>query len=226
MANKPDLRAQGRINHESLDDYISAMKTIRSVRSVFFLLLVVSLLIPLACFGGATWGKIQPSESVGFSDNASGQPPAAARAPGVSEGRLYEIARHSMRFAPFVARFTILLLILIYLISTNVCLSGRLGGAHDSIVALFWAVFLMLLLIPWHSWIGAGDRVNLFYDLDALLDAQRNLSENWLARLGHYVRFVLFPFLGLLTAVVADIRFGRCYRQVMRRIRRKLEVAV
>ena len=226
MAEEPNLRVKSSFDRELLGDYVSALKTIRAVRGAFALLLILSLLIPLACFGGVQVDWLHQPEPASPAGAVSDDGVSAEGALGISEDRLYTLALHAMRFTPFVARLMTLLLIFVYLMSTNICLSGRLGGANDSIVAFLWAVLLMLLLIPWQRWIGAGGSVAVFYDLDALLEAQSSLGGERMVRLGHYVRFLLFPFLGLLTVVVADIRFGRCYRQAMQRIRQRLESAV
>ena len=226
MAEEQILQAKGHVDRELLGDYVSALKTIRSVRGAIVLLLILSLLIPLACFGGVQWGKIRQPATATAADLASDDGAPVEDAFGISENRLYTMAQQAMRFTPFVARLMTLMLIFVYLMTTNICLSGRLGGANDSIVSFFWAVLLMLLLIPWQSWIGAGEGVAVFYDLDALINAHSSLCSEWLVRLAHYVRFLLFPFLGLLTVVVADIRFGRCYRLVMQRVRQRLESAV
>lgn len=219
MVDQPSLQLKGSGDREHLKDYIAALKTVRSIRGVFFGLLVLSLLVPLACFAGAEWGKLQQPEAAQLSTEES----TVEVSSGGFSDRLYDIADATLMLGPFVARLMTLLLILTYFITVHMCLTGRLGGANDSIVAFFWAVFLFLLLIPWQNWIGGGERMRVFYDLGGLLDAQDSLGGDWLTKLTHYVRFIFFPFLGLLTAVVADIRFGRCYRLAMARIRQRLE---
>ncbi len=213
MAETVSLRSKSDLDRELLEDYTSALKTIRSVRSIFFGLLILSLVVPLACFGGVASQRI----------NAPADGSDVAEASGVS---LYAAADASMRFAPFLARLMTLMLVVVYLISVHVCLSGRLGGANDSIVAFVWAVLLLLLLIPWHTWMGGQLRMNVYYSLSSLVDARKLVGADLASQLQHYVRFLLFPFLALLTAVVADIRFGRCYRQATKRIRSSMESAI
>ena len=220
MADSASLRTKNDVDRELLEDYTSALKTIRSVRSIFFGLLVLSLLVPLASFGGVASKRIQAPDA-GLSSSAAAE--EVVQAPRVT---LYALADAGMRFAPFLARLMTLMLVLVYLISVHVCLSGRLGGANDSIVAFVWAVLLLLLLIPWHTWIGGQIRMNVYYSLSTLVEAQNFVGEGWASQLQHYVRFLLFPFLALLTAVVADIRFGRCYSQAMNRIRGSMESAI
>lgn len=220
MADSVSLRPKNDVDRELLEDYTSALKTIRSVRSIFFGLLVLSLLVPLASFGGVASKKIQ-APADGLSSSA-----AASDVSGVSEITLYAVADAGMRFAPFLARLMTLMLVLVYLVSVHVCLSGRLGGANDSIVAFVWAVLLLLLLIPWHTWMGGQMRMNVYYSLSSLVDAQNSTGQGLASQLQHYVRFLLFPFLALLMAVVADIRFGRCYSQAMKRIRSSMESAI
>lgn len=217
MAESTSLRPKTDADRELLEDYTSALKTIRSVRSIFFGLLVLSLLVPLASFGGVASKRIQAP---------AGGLLSSAGAPDVSGITLYAAADAGMRFAPFLARLMTLMLVLVYLISVHVCLSGRLGGANDSIVAFVWAVLLLLLLIPWHTWMGGQMRMNVYYSLSSLVDAQNSTGQGLASQLQHYVRFLLFPFLALLTAVVADIRFGRCYSQAMKRIRSSMESAI
>lgn len=223
MAGEPGMKTSGQISRELLEDSVSAVKTIRSVRGLIFFFLVLALLVPLASFAGAQFGNLERVES---------GPLAASAAAEVAEPEsdfvisLYDLAERSMHVAPFVARLMTLMLIIVYFMATNVCLSGRLGGANDSVVAFFWAVFLMLLLVPWQSWIGGAEHLAIYYDLDAMLESRENLSSHWMDSSRHYVRFLVLPFVGLLTAVVADLRFGRCHRQVMKRIHQKLEAAV
>lgn len=220
MADSASLSSKADTTRELLEDYTSALKTIRSVRSIFFGLLVLSLIVPLASFGGVVSKRVQApanmmSSSADMSDEA------------VDSGiTFYAVADAGMRFAPFLARLTTLMLVVVYLISIHVCLAGRLGGANDSIVAFVWAVLLLLLLIPWHRWMGGQTRMNVFYSLSSLVDAQNSMGDSLAAQLQHYVRFLLFPFLALLTAVVADIRFGRSYSQAMKRIRSSMESSI
>ena len=223
MAGEPSVPASGQIGRELLEDCVSTMKTIRSVRSLIFFFLVLALLVPLASFAGAQFGNLERAEDGPLAASASAQ---VAEPEGDSSGAFYSLADRSMRVAPFIARLMTLMLIIVYFMSTNVCLSGRLGGANDSVAAFFWAVFLMLLLIPWQSWIGGAEHLAIYYDLDGMLDSREDLGDHWTAISRHYVRFLVLPFVGLMTAVVADLRFGRCHRQVMKRIHQKLEAAV
>ena len=223
MAGEPSVKASGQIGRELLEDSVSVVKTIRSVRGLVFFLLVLALLVPLAAFAGAQFGNIERAEDGSLATSASGQ---VGESESDSSAKLYDLAGAAMRVAPFIARLMALMLIVVYFMATNVCLSGRLGGANDSVVAFFWAVFLMLLLIPWQSWIGGAEHWVLYYDLDAMLDSRENLGDHWTSVSRHYVRFLVLPFVGLLTAVVADLRFGRCHRRVMKRIHQKLEAAV
>lgn len=217
MADSTTLNPKADLNRELLEDYTSALKTIRSVRSIFFGLLVLSLIVPLASFGGVASKRLQAPADLLASSTAE------ADDSGIT---LYAVADAGMRFAPFLARLTTLMLVVVYLISIHVCLAGRLGGANDSIVAFVWAVLLLLLLIPWHRWMGGQTTMNVYYSLNSLIDAQNLLGESLMSQLQHYVRFLLFPFLALLTAVVADIRFGRCYSQAMKRIRSSMESSI
>ena len=223
MAGDPSVKASGQIGRELLEDSVSTVKALRSVRGLVFFFLVLALLVPLASFGGAQFGNIERPDHGPLAASAGaevGEPESD------SGGGLYGLAERSMNVAPFVARLMTLMLIIVYFMSTNVCLSGRLGGANDSVVAFFWAAFLMLLLIPWHTWIGGDEYFAIYYDLGSMLDAKPSPGDPWTAHSAYYVRYFVLPFVGLLTGVVADLRFGRCHRQVMKRIHQKIEAAV
>ncbi len=223
MAGNPSVPASGQISRELLEDGVSTMKTIRSARSLIFLFLVLALLVPPAAFVGAQYGNLERAGHNPLAASASAQ---LAEPEGDSGGAFYGLADRGMHVAPFVARLMTLMLIIVYFMSTNVCLSGQLGAANDSVAAFFWAVFLMLLLIPWQSWIGGAEHFAIYYDLDAMLNSRENLGNDWTAILRDHVRFLVLPLVGLMTAVAADLRFGRCHRQVMKRIHQKLGVAV
>lgn len=223
MTGEPHMKASGQIGRELLEDSVSAVKTIRSVRGLIFFFLILALLVPLVSFAGVQFGNLGGAEHGPSAASASAQ---VGESESDSGAALYNLADRTMHVAPFIARLMTLMLVIVYFMATSVCLSGQLGGANDSIVAFFWAVFLMLLLIPWQSWIGGAEHLAIYYDLDTMLDSRENLADHWTDITRHYVRFFVLPFVGLLTAVVADLRFGRCHRQVMKRIHQKLEAAV
>ena len=223
MTGEASMKASGQIGRELLEDSVSAVKTIRSVRGLVFFFLVLALLVPPASFAVAQFGNLTRAEPGALPASASAQ---AGEPVNDSGADLYNLADRAMHVAPFIARLMTLMLIIVYFMTTNVCLAGRLGGANDSVVAFFWAVFLMLLLVPWQSWIGGDEHFAIYYNLNAMLDSRESLGDHWTAVSRHYVRFLILPFVGLMTAVVADLRFGRCHRQVMKRIHQKLEAAV
>ncbi len=62
MAGKPVVQASGQIGRELLEDGVSTMKTIRSVRGLIFFFLVLALLVPLVSFAGAQFGNLERVE--------------------------------------------------------------------------------------------------------------------------------------------------------------------
>ncbi len=214
MTDPTNLQVRGSADRLLLQDSLGALKAVSSIRKSFILILFLALLVPLATFIGVRTDRIEaPAE--GTAVQASEQAVA-----------WYDRAERLMGFAPFVARLMTILLIVTYLMGTNISLSGRLGGAQHSIVAFFWAVLLMLFLIPWNTWVGGGEFPIVFYDVDRLLAEDRNLPGPWDVVVAYYSKFLVVPILGLLAAVVADNRFGKCYQEAIRRVRQQLEISV
>lgn len=221
--NEKNLQAVEGAEEQRVYEFVLALKAIRATRIVVFVPLLGALLVPLATFAAAKWGPLRSAGST--------EPVGKVVAPDADEPQTdvwLVRASHLMTGAPAVARAATILLILLYFLAVTVCLSGGYGGAADAIIAFVWAVALFVVIVPWHSWIGGSCGLEVFYGVGDLLDAEEVHQGAWptvRADWGYYVRFLIFPFLALLAAVVADIRFGRSYRTVMRRVRRHVEAA-
>ena len=85
MADVPSVKAGGQIGREMLEDSVSVVKTIRSVRGLIFFFLVLALLVPLASFAGAQFGNLESVSICGCSKCVSpcchGSNPASLNVP-------------------------------------------------------------------------------------------------------------------------------------------------
>ena len=73
MTGEASMKASGQIGRELLEDSVSAVKTIRSVRGLVFFFLVLALLVPPASFVGAQFGNLSRAEHGALPASASAQ---------------------------------------------------------------------------------------------------------------------------------------------------------
>jgi hypothetical protein len=182
-------------------DYVSALQTLRRMRSFLLALLLIALILPLATFG------LHSAELISVPDLGRDIPGNTA----------YRVVDLGHRFATFAAPMMTILLIGVYLLATNICLIGRLGSGRDAILALFWMFVLLLLLGQWPGGVPVADYPSVIYSTEMLINAESGTS--WFEKSSYYFMFLLLPFLAMLCAIVADLRFGSCYRDAIQRVR-------
>ncbi len=217
---------------ENWQDYSGAMRTIRAARRLFLLLLVLSLLTHGAVYGLARWTQLlSATEAV----QQEVQAPAPAEAPGTIEleepaeqfARLYYLTKMLLPLSEFVGQVSCGILLFCYLLAANVALSGRLGGVRGSLSAFFWMLVLLALLFPWHRWLGeAPGRVQIpgvYMTFEEATNLPTDFTD-WPAQIIHYVRFLGYPLLVLLIALVGDRRYAKGYRLAQRQVEARLQV--
>ena len=140
---------------------------------------------------------------------------------------LYYLVKMILPLAEFVGQVACGALLLCYLLNANVALSGRLGGVRGSLSAFFWMLVVLVLLFPWHRWLGEGSGQMQIPGVYLTFEEVTHLPTefaDWPARVLHYVRFLGYPLLVLLIAVVGDRRYARGCRLAQRQVEARLRV--
>ncbi|HUU82502.1 MAG TPA: hypothetical protein VM243_03260 [Phycisphaerae bacterium] len=234
MADQPMPPVSGRAPAapENWQDYAGAMRTIRAARGLFLLLLLLSLLTHGTVYALARWTQFLPAtEAV----QQEVQAPAPEQAPGTIDleepvqrfAWLYYLVKMLLPLSEFVGQLACGALLLCYLLNTNVALLGRLGGVRGSLSAFFWMLVLLALLFPWHRWLGEASGQMQVPGVYLTFDEVTHLPTEFAdrpAEVLHYVRFLGYPLLVLLIALVGDRRYAKGYRLAQRQVEARLQV--
>jgi hypothetical protein len=218
---------------ENCQDYAGAMRTISAARGLFLLLLVVSLLLQVGIYCISRWTNVLAPTPLAEQEIAS---PSADTASGTVDleevsspefGMIYYAVELVMPLAEFVGQVSCGALVLCYLLAANVALSGRLGGVRGTVSAFFWMVVLLALLFPWDRWLGDLRGQVQIPGVYFTFDEVTNLPDefpNLTAEVVHYVRFLGYPLLAFIIALVGDRRYAKGYRLAQRQIEARLSV--
>lgn len=233
MAEYPNPSdAAGSFDSENYQDYAGALQTVRAARSIFLLLLVLSVLSHIGIYCAARWTQVLTTTETVQEEIES---PADDAAPGTIDleepvqqsARVYYLVKMALPLTEFIGQVSCGALLLCYLMATNIALSGRLGGVRGSIASFFWMVILMALLFPWDRWLGdLRDQVQIpgaFLTFAEISDLPAEFSSR-LTEVLHYVRFLGYPFMVFLIAVVGDRRCAKGLRLAQRQVEAHLNV--
>jgi hypothetical protein len=238
---------------ENYQDYAGALRSVGSARSLFLLLVLLSLLIHAVLYTLARWtpdlvglppavtettGPVVPADAdqqLTDTDAAADAPQEVRQALAAEPGSLATapppqerqsgLIEAALPLAAFVGLASGILLLFCYLLSVNIALSGHLGGVRGSLAALIWMAIVVLLLLPWQGWLG-GWGVNIpgaYLTADEVLNVPAQF-EDLTTEVVHNVRCLGYPLLVLLIAVVGDRRYARGYRLAQRQIQARLAV--
>ncbi|MFQ5489365.1 MAG: hypothetical protein ACE5GE_01480 [Phycisphaerae bacterium] len=139
--------------------------------------------------------------------------------------RVRQTVEAVMPLASFAGVISCILLMLCYFVALNLAFSGRLGGVRGSLAGLLWMAVVLVLLLPWEQWLGSlGSPLSGVYTSAAqAMDIPASFTSGT-ARMGHYARYLGYPLLVLLIALVADRRYARGYRMACRQAEAWLHV--
>jgi hypothetical protein len=211
----------------TLRDFAAALRTIRAARGVFLLLLILSLLIHVAAFAAVRWGHVLSTVQTVEKEIQSPEPAVLVGSPDVAEtvgegGFWAETMEIMLPLTEFVGQVSCALLAFCFLASGNIFLAGRLGGVRGSLSAFFWMLVLLALLFPWERWLGGSQVPGVFLTFEELDSLSLDFKDT-LHNVLFHVRYVGYPLLALLIALVGDGRYARGYRLVRRHLETRLE---
>jgi hypothetical protein len=188
-----------------MEDYFAALKTVRFARVIFIVLVTVSLLLQVALYLTIRFWNVQTLENL-LMGQAAGEHSEAMT--------FWQFALDfGLPLAHFVGALAAFLLLIACLLSVNVSLCGRLGGAQPSISSFFWAVLLLAMLVPWQKIVPVTEVPSVFYTLADLQDVARYTPELMLDNIVHYVRYLAYPVLALLVLLACGLGARRGFRQ-------------
>ncbi|HUW81433.1 MAG TPA: hypothetical protein VMZ31_01405 [Phycisphaerae bacterium] len=203
-------------------DHLDALGSVRAAHAVFFLLILLALLTQIVLYCAVRFEGVLTAEGGGpVAATATTQ---AARPSDAVDSDSTVAWRQAIAVLVPLSRFLGLiaacLLVISYFIGLNVCLAGRLGGARGMTSAFFWSVLLLALLFPWqHLLLGATVQVpGVFYSFEDLQQLASSSPSGMIANIEHYTRYLGYPVLAILIALVACLRFVRASRDIRRRI--------
>ncbi len=224
------------VEAENYQDYAGALQTIASARSLFLLLLLLSLLTHVGLYSVARWkpqwvGLTPPTAEAAPAEGEADEQPLRALAEAGGEATIDPAARGwpaleaLLPVSAFIGLASGILLLFCYLLSVNVALSGRLGGVRDTLAALIWMAVVLLLMLPWGAWFGSwGIQIPGVYVTAEDVVTVPTQFDDRTAEVIHNVRYLGYPLLVLVIAVVGDRRYARGYRLAGRQIESRLAV--
>jgi len=224
---------------------LRAMGMLASGRAWLVFLISLALLLEIGLFAAANWADVlqvrgpgaaaAPPADQAQSCDVRQQPTAAAPAEpsAASQPALNmfqkvwtpagweRVMKIALPIAGFVGLASAFILIVLSIVGIQVNLVGRLPALAAMISALYWSILTVVLLFPWGSLILASPGQTarplpwIFYGYDDIAGAvAASVGASRLPGLV-WLRFLVWPVIGLLAAWVAGARFGNAYWQAV-----------
>jgi len=230
-------------------EYARAMQTLRAGKSVFWWLILLSILVQVAAFVAVNFvGVLDATHQRAQAEPATApavlpaadQAPAAAENPAEQEthqaaeievlmprpdrrAQIWEFSLHwSLAATKFLAFICALILVILGTYHVQLSLVGRLGGAAGFTRALMWALVLLALLTPWQQVFDRSFVSGALYNLTDLESQTRDIrwgvgleAPTLWQQIIYYTRFLAFPIVAGLVALVVHSRLRQGYRSMV-----------
>jgi hypothetical protein len=207
----------GQSHRAVLEDHFDALRMVRAAGVLFLILVIVALAVQIGLYCAVRFGGVlagspgSPACPVATATAPTAPPPGAKTAHRAETwGPVVEILAPMCRIVGLVAAC---LLALTYFIGMNVCLAGRLSGASGTTSAFFWSMLLVGLLFPWQRLFPPAGVCTwgVFCDFAELQHVAVVKPAGLVDHILHYARYLGYPGLAILIALLAGLRFGCGY---------------
>ena len=212
------------------NSFAQAWNVLNQAKLIFAALLILAVVIDVACFFAVRLGKVTrpglapiPATYTALIDDdapaatmPAEQAPSADPAVGDTESSsstwVFLIAL-AMNLSRILAMVAIAFLLFCAMLMVMVLIAGHLPGAGPAVSAFFWAVFLVVLILPWFSLIPAT--------LDELENALEPMLTggdwSWLSEISLWIRFVAYPLIAGLVTVMYLGRLSQANLQIIQK---------
>jgi len=204
----------------------AALRSVRAAKNWLLLAIIVCLLVQLAGFVMVHFmGFVDEAGPVVALKNAAAtttQPVSADE----DSTLVFETLKWVLALTKFGALVAAGLLSLTLLLTVNLSLLGRLGGPAGFLGAFFWSLVLLAVLIPWRSAVKADLMCSATFNLGHLMSMAKDVKTSWGAATPdwatvafYYARFLVYPALAVLIALVVAARFSGGYRPIKQQVK-------
>jgi len=208
-------------------DCLKAAYVFRRWKNLLFMVMLLCLLLHQVSFWFVSTGQVEVAENIStvlpvVSDTDGLQPDRAAMlAEQSSSQRLFgfdvtfELLASIVRITNIILIFTSLLYALIMYFGLGVSFKGRLGGLSHICGALYMALILFVLVVPWQDFFGHIALGATFSPQELVKWCTTDISDT-LDMVLFYLRFTGYWALVMLLLLLAQLRSFRWSRAVNR----------
>lgn len=202
-------------------EYSAAIRSVRTAKSVFWVLMALAIVVQLVAFGLVAWGGVV--DPLYAAPAAESQPAATApTAAGDTAQWWRDMFYWALPVTQFLGVVMGILLSVSLLVGLNVALVGRLGGVASLASAFFWSLLLAALLMPWQYAFADSPFSGALFTYGDLYNHTRQIKvawgaadSGWLDLAFYHVRFLLYPVLAVLIWLLVDLKFRRGCRKMV-----------
>ncbi len=209
-------------------EYRQALRSVRAAKNVFVLLILAALLVQLAGFCLVRFGVVPlPSGCEATttapaawtaSASAPASQPAARSAAACAAADMLVLGMHwALPATKFLAMVLAILLAITLLVSVQLAILGRTGGAAAVTSGFFWSLLLLMVLVPWQQFYGGNMATGATFNFGTLLEGSARVLRHhatapWDELAYYYARFAGYPVIALLLLLLVQAKFHRFWR--------------
>lgn len=206
-----------------------AMGLLASGRTWLIFVTTLALLFQVGLFVAANWAdvlhkRVAPADTNAAVPQEGGDATPAAEPAGNFLQNLWpaetwrQIMEIGLPIAGVVALAATIILVPLTMMGVLVNLVGRLPALSATISAFYWSLTTLVLMLPWGRLLGSvfAEKVPwVFSSYKEIEAAVTTVTDPATAQGQVWLRFLAWPVLALLAALICGSRFGNAYWQVV-----------
>ncbi len=201
--------------------FADGWKVFYQLRTVFAVLLILTMAVNIGVFITAKFTRLVLPQEASQPAATAAQPATAPTAqpsdvtPEMVRWRM--IFRIAMDVTAVVAIVSVAFLVFCALLGVMMIVAGQLPGAGLASAAFFWAVLMVVLLLPWSNLLPQANCLPI--GVPAFNDMRTNLLQSdpsfSVSQIDLWLRYVVYPLVVLLITILYLGRTSQANRQII-----------